>query len=357
MKKIIFIVIVAVVVVGSLKFLKEEKAKVANAQKPQEMLKSVKTVTTQQKTVSKRREFLAQLQASKSAYIASKFSATIKKIYVKENDIVKKGQLLISLDDSDIKTNLNSLKEKQRALKIDLLNAKKILDRNKKLLDIDAISKEAYDNSNVLYQNKLASYKGVDESIKQVQSQLKYLNIKAPFDAVVGSKLNDEGSLAISGKAILTLNSNDQKMIFSFVDGDEPIIIGQKVFMGNKLIGEIAKRYDDAKNSLLVAEVKPYKSLPFANKSYKTIEVQTGELKGCAIPTQAILNKKDKNYILVYSDGAFKTKEVDVKLQNDDEAIISECLEDKIAVASEAKLAMLPTLGRVILSKEGSDEK
>jgi len=357
MKKIIFIVIVAVVVVGSLKFLKSQKDKVANAQKPIEMLKTVKTVKAQNKTVSKRREFLAQLQASKSAYIASKFSATIKKIYVDENDIVKKGQLLISLDDTQLKTNLNSLKEKQIALKADLLNAKKILQRNKKLLEIDAISKEAYDNSNVLYQNKLAAYNGIDESIKQVVSELKYLNIKAPFDAVVGSKLNDEGSLAIPGKAILTLNSNDQKMVFSFVDGNEPIIVGQKVFIGNNLIGEITKRYDDAKNSLLVAEVKPYKALPFANKSYKTIEVQTGEMSGCVVPTQAILHKQDKNYILVYNDGVFKTKEIAVKLQNEDETVIGECVKGKIAVASEAKLAMLPMLGKVVLSKEGCNEK
>ena len=350
MKKILFIIIVIVVAVGAMKFLKEKKDEVANLEKPKEMTKSVTVTKAKTKTLSQSREFLAQVQASNSAYIASKFSATIKNIYVNENDVVKKGKLLISLDDSEIKANLNSLNEKKIALDIDLINSKKILDRNKKLLKIEAISKESYDNSNVVYQNKLAAFKGVKDSIKQVKSQLKYLNIKAPFDGVVGSKLNNEGSLAIAGKAILTLNSNDQKMIFSFVDGDKPIIEGQRVFIDEKLIGEVVKRYDDAKNSLLVAEVKPYKVLPYANKSYKTIDVEVDTLKGCTLPVDALLHKNNEVFIMIYEDGRFISKKVDILLQNNTQAIVSACPSQSVAISSEAKLSILPTLGKVIIN-------
>ena len=198
-KKILAVIVVIAVVVGALKFLKTKKDEVANLDTPKEMTLSVKITKAKHERVSKTREFLAQVQASNSAFIASKFSATIKKIYVDENDVVKKNQLLVSLDDSEIRANLSSLYEKKRALDIDVLNAKKILDRNKKLLNIDAMSKESYDNSNVLYQNKLASLNTISDNIKELKSQLKYLNIKAPFDGVVGSKLNNEGSLAIAG--------------------------------------------------------------------------------------------------------------------------------------------------------------
>ena len=352
MKKVLLIILAILVVVVALKALKEKKEEVQNLPKPKEMIKSVKTTKAQVKTLSQSREFLAQIQASNSAYIASKFSATIKRIYVSENDVVKKGELLISLDDSEIKANLNSLNEKKRALDIDLVNSKKILNRNKKLLKIEAISRESYDNSNVLYQNKLAAFKGVEDSIKQVKSQLKYLNIKAPFNGVVGSKLNNEGSLAIAGKAILTLNSNDQKMIFSFVDNNKPIIQGQKVYIDNKLVGEILRRYDDAKNSLLVAEVKPYKSLPFANKSYKTIDVEVDKLEGCSLPLDTILHKKDKTSIMIYTNKKFTQKDVEILLQNDESVIILECPSELVAVSSEAKLSILPALSNVIINED-----
>jgi len=348
MKKIILIIAAIAVVVGAGIFLKKQKEAVAHLAKPKLFLHSVDVIHAKVDRVEERREFLAQLQATDSAYIASKFSANIKKIYVNENDMVKKGTLLIALDDSEIKSNLASLYEQKVALQADLNNAKTILNRNKKLYNIAAISKEAFDNSNVMYQNKLSALKSVNEKIKQTKSQLQYLNIKAPFNGRIGSKLANNGSLALPGKPILTLNSDDQKLIFTFVDGEKPVLQGQKVYIDNELIGEISKRYDDAKNGLLVAEVKPYKSLPYANKSYKTIEVVVDSKKGCSVPLNALLHKKDGIYVMAYKDGRFQAKKVFITLQNSKRAVVAECIKDEtIATGSEAKLSILPSYGKV----------
>jgi RND family efflux transporter MFP subunit len=351
MKKIIAFIIIVAVAVGAGLFLKKQKEGVANLAKPKIYTHSVTVVHAKQKRVNETREFLAQLEATNSAFIASKFSANIKKIYVNENDKVTKGELLISLDDSEIKANLASLQEQKTALAADLHNAKTILNRNKKLFAIAAISKEAYDTSSVVYKNKLSALRTVNEKIKQTKSQLHYLNIRAPFNGRVGAKLADNGSLALPGKPILTLNSDDQKLVFSFVDGQKPILQGQKVFIGSELIGSISKRYDDAKNALLVAEVKPNKALPYANKSFKTIAVVVESAEGCSVPVNALLHKKDGVYILLYKDQKFYAKKVDIVLQNDNEALLSSCVEEPIATASEAKLSLLPTYGKIIINE------
>ena len=347
MKKIILIISAFAVIAAAGVFLKQQKEEVANLPKPKTFIHSVAVVKAKVQTVEDKREFLAQLQATDSAYIASKFSANIKKIYVNENDIVKKGELLIALDDSEIKANLASLNQQKVALQADLNNAKRILQRNKKLYEIEAISKEAYDNSNVVYKNKYSALKSVKEKIKQTKSQLQYLNIKAPFSGRVGAKLANNGSLALPGKPILTLNSDDQKLLFTFVDGDKPILQGQKVYIDNKLIGEISKRYDDAKNGLLVAEIKPYKALPYANKSYKTIEVVVDSNKGCTLPLNALLHQKDGVFIMLYKDNRFVAKKVSVILQDSKRALLTECVKGSVATASEAKLSILPSFGEV----------
>ncbi len=352
MKKIIaFIIAIAVIAAAGI-FLKKQKEKVSHLNQPKIFTHSVKIIQATQQTLDKKREFLAQILSSNSAFIASKFSANIKKIYVNENDQVKKGQLLISLDDSEIQANLASLYEQERALKADVANTKRVLERNKKLYAIKAISKEALDNTQVMYQNKLSALKTIDEKIKQTKATLHYLNIKAPFDGRIGSKLADDGSLALPGKPILTLNSDDQKLIFSFVDGNEPIIEGQKVYLNNKLIGEVIKRYDDAKNSLLVAEVKPYKPLAIANKSFVTINVVTDSAIGCTIPNTALLHKKDGIYIVVYQDNKFHFQKIKLILENSQKSIISPCPKEPIATASEAKLAILPSFGKVLINGE-----
>jgi RND family efflux transporter MFP subunit len=352
MKKIILIIIVIVIGVVAARFLKSQKTFVLELATPKMYHHSVDTVEPINKKLKHTRNFLAQVLASKSAFIASKFSANIKKIYVKENDVVKKGKLLISLDDSEIRANIASLKKQENSLKIDIANVKRSLSRSKKLLDIEAISQEKYDNVNVVYQNKLSALEGIKEKIKQSKSQLKYLNIRAPFSGRVGSIFLDAGNLALPGKAIISLNSDDQKLVFSYVDTDKPLKKGQKVLFKGDEIGYISKKYDDAKNALLVAEVKLLKPLPYVNKSFLNIEVVLSEEYGCVIPLEALIHRKDETFVMIYKDFHFEAAKVDVILENKDDVLLKECPLYNVAVASEAKLSLLPSLGEVNVTKE-----
>jgi RND family efflux transporter MFP subunit len=350
-KVLLFVVIIAIAAAAGM-FLKSQKEALSSLHEPKIYHTRVDTAKAQEKTVSETRHFLAQVLASKSALIASKFSAEIKKVHVKENDMVKKGQILIALDDAEIKANIASAKQQKHALSMDVENAKRSLERSKKLYKAEAISQEKYDNANVFYQNKVAALENIQEKIKQLYAQLKYLNITAPFSGRVGTIFVDAGNLAIPGKPIISLNSDDQKLIFSYVETSQSITEGQKVLIDGKVVGTVARRYDDAKNAMLVAEVKLDKSLPYANKSYVNIDVVVAQMKGCAIPLNAILHRKDANVIMLYKDGHFEPSKVDILLQDYYDAILSKCPETIFATASEAKLALLPTLGHVIIDKE-----
>ena len=352
MKKIILIIVFIGVAVTAGLFLKGQKNEVANLPTPTIYPYSVDTSRAQTKTIKETRHFLAQLLASKSALIASKFSADIKKIYVNENDMVKKGDTLIALDDTDMKTSIASAKQQKDALTLDVANAKRSLTRSKNLYKAQAISQEQYDNSRVLYKNKLASLKNLDENIKQLYSQLKYLNITAPFSGRIGTIFVDEGNLALPGKAIISLNSDDQKLIFSYAQTPQAIVEGQDILVEGEVVGSIYRRYDDARNALLVAEVKLSKSLPNANKSYVNIDVVIAQMKGCSIPLNAILHRKESNSIMIYKEKHFESMKVDILLQDSQNAIVKECPSDSFATASEAKLALLPTLGKITLDKE-----
>lgn len=352
MKKIIYLVIVIAIAIPAGLYLKSQKDKVASLPVAKARLYSVTTTKAETKELKESRHFLAQLLASKSAFVASKFSAKIQKIHVKENDIVKKGELLISLDNRETQANISSLEKQKEALTLDVANIKRSLARNKKLLEAEAISQEKYDNTKVLYQTKLSSLSATQEKIKQAQAQLSYLNIKAPFSGRVGSIIVDEGNLAIPGKAILSINSDDQKLVFSYVASSQNIVEGDTVLVDGKEVGHISRRYDDAKNALLVAEVKLTKSLAFANKAFVNIDVVTAKLTGCTLPLNAFLHKKEGDFIMLYKENRFTPLQVEVLLENSDEAIIKECPEENIATASEAKLALLPSIGEVIVSQE-----
>ena len=347
MKKILIILVIVALAVAAGIFLKEQKKALASLPTPKAYNYRVDTVMAQKKVIRQTRHFLAQLLASKSALIASKFSAEIQKIYVQENDMVKKGDLLIALDAREIHANIATLRKQKETLLMDVANHKRILQRNKKLLNIEAISQEKYDNANVLYQNKVTNLEATNEKIKQSKAQLTYLHITAPFSGRIGTIFIDAGNLAIPGKPIISLNSDDQKLLFSYVATSELILEGQHVLVDGTEVGKIARKYDDAKNALLVAEVKLTKALRFANKAFINIDVVIAEQEGCTLPLNAILHKKDTQHIMLYDERKFKAQKIEVLLQDTQDALLKSCPTKRVAVASEAKLSILPTLGVV----------
>ncbi len=349
--KIIIIVLILAVAIGSAAFLRSQKKGVENLPLPELTYYNVETVEATTKNVRETRQFLAQLLAGKSALIASKFSAEIRRIHVKENDVVKKGAILISLDDAEIRANIASLQTQAKALKADLANSKTQLDRNKLLLESGGLSQEKYDNSLVVHQNKASALESTGQKIEQLDAQLSYLNIRAPFSGRVGTIFVDAGNLAVPGKPIISLNSDDQKLIFSYVETSQAIVEGQKVLLDGQVIGSVARCYDDAQNALLVAEVKLSVPLNYANKGFLNIEVVTAETKGCSVPLNALLHRKDETLVMIYREGRFEPFRADITLQGGDDAILRKCPVFPIAVASEAKLALLPTLGKIEIDK------
>jgi RND family efflux transporter MFP subunit len=351
MRKIILIVVGIVVAIAAASFLRSQKKSIEDLPTPKMTYYNVDTVEAATKNVHETRRFLAQLLAGKSALIASKFSAEIKRIHVKENDMVKKGAILISLDDAEIRASIASLQTQTKALKADLANAKTQLERNKLLLESGGLSQEKYDNSLVLHQNKASALESSEQTIKQLDAQLNYLNIKAPFSGRVGTIFVDAGNLAVPGKPIISLNSDDQKLIFSYVETSQAIIEGQKVLLEGQVIGRVARRYDDAQNALLVAEIKLSVPLHYANKSFLNVEVVTAETKGCSVPLNALLHRKDETLIMIYREGHFEPFSADIILQDGNDAVLTACPDLPVAVASEAKLALLPALGKITLER------
>jgi len=350
--KIIISIVILVILVAAGVFLKTQKDAVANLEAASLPHYSVKTLSSSVKTVQESRQFLAQLLASKSAHIASKFSAEIKHIYVHENDLVNKGQLLIALDDTDIQTTISATKKQQGAIKLDVSNALSTLKRNKKLLAAGAISQAAYDDSRALYQNKNSSLVANSEKIKQLKAQLQYLNIKAPFDGKIGAILVDAGNLAVPGRAIISLNARSQKLIFNYAQTSQAIIQGQKVLINGKEVGKVSRLYDDANNAMLVAEVGLHTSINYVNKGYVSIEVVTAELQGCSVPLSALLHTKDSVSLMQFSEDTFTPLSVEVVIEDQENAIVSPCPTFDVAIASEAKLTLLPSLGAVQLTQE-----
>ena len=351
MKKLILILLAAALVAVSGILLKKRMQEVKDAPVPIPMAVSVKIVSPKESTLRQTKPFLAQLTSIDIANIASRVSGLITAVRVTENQPVKKGDLLIQVDDRETLSAIKSLEETLKSQESDLQYTQALHARNEAIFKVGGLAREKLEASQVSCAAKQAAVEATRQKITAQHIQLDYLNIRAPFDGIIAAILLRKGNLATPGQPLLTLHSLHQKLTFSYVPDAPPISQGQVVFLGKEKIGTVLKRYSDAANGLFVAEVALDHPLDRPNGSYITIDVVVFAGKGCTVPLNALLHEKEGHRVMVYENGRFTPFPVRISGQNKTLALIDPCPTSPVALGTEAKLSLLPTYGPVKISR------
>ena len=356
MKKILLVVLVIVLAVGAGLLLKKRKKSVAETPRPTPPAFRVKTVMAHPGTIEETRTFLAKLEAKKSATLSAKQSGRITRMIASESQKVAKGDVLLHIDDAEIMATIDSLKSTLPALENETMYSKDQYERNRILFKAGGLAREKLDASEAVYLNKQAALESTRLKIKALRAQHTYYTITAPFAATVGSLFQQEGDLATAGLPLLSINSFEQKLTFSYVPEKSFIAIQQDVLLDNTRIGEISNLYADAENGLSVAEVLLDKRLDLANGSYITIDVVTRVKTGCTIPLNALVHQQEGVKVMAYKKKGFEPVSVTVLAENREFVVIDPCVSFPVAVAAETKLSLLPSFGAVRISTGNEHE-
>ncbi len=347
MKKIIILIPIIIVLVAGILLLQKRKQEIKNLPTANQVNSSVRVILPEERKVTEKKPFLALLEADRRVEAASKLSGRINELLVKEGQRVKKGELLLQLDDKEIIASINGVKAQLTAAKSRLDYNRKLYVRNSKLYKAGGLPEEKLEESKVGLESAQAAVQELEAKIESLNNQLNYTRITAPLDAVVGSVLQHQGDLVVPGRPILTLNSMEQKLTFSFVPEVDKIQTGQKVHLRDKanMDGKVSTIYNDARKGLAVAEVQLNKTVDLPMGSYLPIMVTVAEQTGCTLPLQSLLHRKDSISVMVLTqEGNFAEKKVEVVVKDEDYALIQPCIQSPVAIGSEAKLSLLPSL-------------
>ncbi|MCK4708672.1 MAG: efflux RND transporter periplasmic adaptor subunit [Gammaproteobacteria bacterium] len=356
MKKIISLLLVIVVLGCAAMLLKKRKQSIKDTPTATPMTSQVQVVSPKTELLKQSRSFLAQLSTLETAKISSKLSGRIEEVLVSENVLVKQGELLVRVDDAEIRSSIQSLDVTLKAQEKDVRYTSNLHTQNRALFEVGGLALEKLEASEVAYAAKQATLAATRQKITALEVQLDYLNIKAPFTGTVGSVFSRKGALAAPGQPLLTLNSPGQKLIFSYVPGDLDIRSGQEVFHQSQKIGQITKLYSDAKNGLSVAEVGIDTPLERPHTSYLGIDVLVFKDTGCTVPLDALLHTDKGTQVMIHDNGQFMPLPVRVIAENRERALIEPCPTSPVAVAAEAKLSLLPGSDSVMVSRSDTHE-
>ncbi len=212
---------------------------------------------------------IGSLRATKGVEIAPQVGGVVRAIKFESSQDVKKGTLLVEIDDS---TEQADLKSSQAAL----VNAQTTLDRQSKLVSGGNTTQASLDQATAARDQAAAAV----ERIKAVIAQKR---IAAPFDGRLGIRRIDIGQYVSPGTPLVTLQQLDPiyvdfqapEQYFALLAVDQSIALTVDAFSGKTFNGKIkfldARISTDTRSVLVRGEIEndEKKLLPgmFANVS------------------------------------------------------------------------------------------
>lgn len=299
----------------------------------------VSAVIVQQNALDNELRSTGSLLANEFVTLKSEVSGIVEKINFKEGQRVKKGQLLVQLNDDGIRAEIEKLQFTKK------LN-EDIASRQKQLLKKEAISQEEYETVVTTLNTTLADIK-----VKQVQ--LMKHQIRAPFDGLIGLRSVSEGSYLNPSDNIVTLYSiNPIKIDFSVpgkysgeVNPGDKITFTtdayQDVFSGE--IYAIEPRIDPKTRSLMIRAVSANEQNKLLPGQFAKIQLTLDTYENAImIPTEAVIPELNGKKVFIYKNGVAQSKQIETGIRTADKIQVISGLSAGDTVITSGTLQLRP---------------
>lgn len=162
-----------------------------------------------------------KVQAAKSANISTRMMGYVDKIYVEVGEAVKSGQLLLSVNNADVSAKLAQVNAGITEATAAYTNAEKDYQRFTSLFKENSASQKELDDITANYNMAKARLESAKQMRNEVNAQLSYANIRAPFNGVVTNKFINAGDMANPGMPMLEVESPGKHQVLAMVPESE----------------------------------------------------------------------------------------------------------------------------------------
>lgn len=189
-----------------------------------------------------------KIEASKSANLSTRMMGFVNKVHVNVGDEVKKGQLLISINNSDLQAKLAQVNASVTQAKASFIVAEKDYNRFKNLFENASASQKEMDDMTSNYEMAKARLEAAQQMKNEINAQFAYVNIRAPFKGVITQKLIKEGDMANPGIPLMAIENPSNFEVITRVPENEiqqikkdsPVTITVKS-LGKTLKGKVSE--------------------------------------------------------------------------------------------------------------------
>ena len=171
------------------------------------------------------------LQPERKADLRSEVSAVVLQVAKENGEPVRRGDLLVRLDDTAIRDSLSSADESVRAVSQAFDQAERQVQRLKTLQAQGMTSMQALEDAEVRRNNAQSDLAAARARAVSARQQLRRTEVRAPFDGVVSERKVSAGDTAAVGKELLKVIDPSSMRFEGLVSADRmhEIKVGQLV--------------------------------------------------------------------------------------------------------------------------------
>jgi RND family efflux transporter MFP subunit len=162
-----------------------------------------------------------KIEAENSANLSTRMMGYVTKLHVKVGQKVGAGQLLVSINNTDLQAKKAQVDASILQATAGYNNAKKDYDRFVNLYKQQSASQKELDDMTARYEMAKAGLEGAKQMRNEVMAQFSYSNITAPFSGTVTNTFVKEGDMANPGMPLVSVEGASRLQVTAMVSEND----------------------------------------------------------------------------------------------------------------------------------------
>jgi RND family efflux transporter MFP subunit len=290
-------------------------------------------------------EAVGTVQPQFKTTVSARITANVVELPVSAGQHVRSGDMLVRLDDRDLRAKKQQAQEALRRAEATRDLAQSDYTRDKALFEKAVIPKSEFDETTLRLKTSTADVAAYQQAEHDAEFAFGYAAIRSPYDAIVVDKLSDVGDMATSGKPLLTLYESGKLWLEAAVPEEQAgaLRIGktyeiQLDSLNKQMHGRLVEIVPSADSSSRTITARV--ALPFTQNVFPGLfgrmTIPVGEHARIMIPQLAVLHVGQLAMVGVDEAGVLRRRSVQVG------RIIGDQVEILSGLAAGEKVSLAP---------------
>lgn len=177
-----------------------------------------------QRTITEWDDYTGRFEASQSVEIRPRVSGQLIGVHFREGEVVRKGQLLFTIDPRPFAASLDEARARVAAASTQLALARSEFARAGRLVEAEAISQEDVDALRAAVRSGEAGVAAAQAMVRSRALDLEFTRVRSPVTGRISDRRIDVGNLVGANEAMLTTVLALDPIHFTF-DGSEALYL------------------------------------------------------------------------------------------------------------------------------------